>query len=168
MLVQPTSLNSWVSNTHTPLPPPFKSYKFFSSDFFLSLVQEVNYEKILPTHNAADIRGSTEFNFVIPPRADYFTRFKFTFLLLLFLKNVFLMFFSIVCSFNSDYQMVIDAQAVVTFSEVVAVGAAAAVPQQELLYPPRHQITLPLNNLNFIFDNIEVAFNQTSKFTADK
>ena len=66
--------------------------------------------------------------------------------------------------------MVIDAQAVVTFSEVVAAaaGAAAAVPQQELLYPPRHQITLPLNNLNFIFDNIEVAFNQTSKLTADK
>ena len=63
--------------------------------------------------------------------------------------------------------MVIDAQAVVTFSEVVAAGAAA-VPQQELLYPPRHQITLPLNNLNFIFDNIEVAFNQTSKLTADK
>ncbi len=73
-----------------------------------------------------------------------------------------------VCSFNSDYQMVIDAQAIVSFTQVVAAGAAAAAAQRELLYPPRHQITLPLNNLNFIFDNIEVAFNQTSKLTADK
>jgi hypothetical protein len=56
----------------------------------------------------------------------------------------------------------------VSFTQVVAAGAAAAAAQRELLYPPRHQITLPLNNLNFIFDNIEVAFNQTSKLTADK
>jgi hypothetical protein len=71
-----------------------------------------------------------------------------------------------VCSFNSDYQMVIDAQAIVSFTEVVAAGAPPV--QRELLYPPRHQITLPLNNMNFMFDNIEVAFNQTSKLTADK
>ena len=58
--------------------------------------------------------------------------------------------------------MVLDAQVVVAFSQ----GAVAQDP--ELLYPPRHQITLPLNNLNFIFDNIETAFNQTSKLTADK
>jgi hypothetical protein len=78
------------------------------------------------------------------------------------------MFFLLCCSFNADYQMVIDAQAVVSVTEVVAVGVAPPAAQQELLYPPRHQITLPLNNMNFIFDNIEVAFNQTSKFTADK
>jgi len=58
--------------------------------------------------------------------------------------------------------MVLDAQVVVT---VTRDGAA---PAEELLYPPRHQITLPLNNLNFIFNNIEVAFNQTSKLSADK
>ncbi len=40
--------------------------------------------------------------------------------------------------------MVIDAQAVVTFTEVVSAGADAPVAQQELLYPPRYQITLPL------------------------
>ncbi len=49
-----------------------------------------------------------------------------------------------------------------------AAADAAPVVHQELLYPPRHRITLPLNNLNFIFDNIEVAFNQKSKWTADK
>ena len=65
--------------------------------------------------------------------------------------------------------MVIDAQVVVSYTAAAAADAAAApAVHQELLYPPRHRITLPLNNLNFIFDNIEVAFNQTSKWTADK
>ncbi len=65
-------------------------------------------------------------------------------------------------SFNSDYQMVIDAQVVLT------VEGPDADPVQELLYPPRHQITLPLNNLNFIFESCEVSFNQTTKLTSDK
>ena len=70
------------------------------------------------------------------------------------------------CSFNSDYQMVLDAQVVVT---VRPVANAAAAGQRELLYPPRHQITLPLNNLNFIFhDEIQTSFNQTTKLTSDK
>ena len=64
--------------------------------------------------------------------------------------------------------MVIDAQVVVSYTAAAAAADAAPVVHQELLYPPRHRITLPLNNLNFIFDNIEVAFNQTSKWTADK
>ena len=71
-------------------------------------------------------------------------------------------------SFNSDYQMVIDAQVVLTVSQIVVPPIVQPPAQQELLYPPRHQITLPLNNLNFIFDNIEVAFNQTSKLNMDK
>ena len=66
------------------------------------------------------------------------------------------------CSFNADYQMVIDAQVILTVAQDAVVGP------RELLYPPRHQITLPLNSLNFLFNNIEVAFNQTSKLTADK
>jgi len=65
-------------------------------------------------------------------------------------------------SFNSDYQMVIDAQVVLT------VEGPDGDPVQELLYPPRHQITLPLNNLNFIFESCEVSFNQTTKLTSDK
>jgi len=60
--------------------------------------------------------------------------------------------------------MVIDAQIVVA-SSTEAGGAQA----NELLYPPRHQITLPLNNhLNILFENIETAFNQTTKLSADK
>ena len=121
-------------------------------------MQEVTYERVLPTHNAADLRTSTEFNFVIPPRTDYFTRFFFipppT------SRRSVTTFFCF--SFHSDYQMVMDAQVVVS----IRLGAAAQ--GDELLYPPRHQITLPLNNLNFIFDTIETSFNQTTKLTADK
>jgi hypothetical protein len=73
-------------------------------------------------------------------------------------------FFLFCCSFNADYQMVINAQVIVSLS----LTQDAIVQPQELLYPPRHQITLPLNSLNFIFNNIEVAFNQTTKLTADK
>ena len=58
--------------------------------------------------------------------------------------------------------MVIDAQVVLT------VEGPDEDPVQELLYPPRHQITLPLNNLNFIFESCEVSFNQTTKLTSDK
>jgi hypothetical protein len=58
--------------------------------------------------------------------------------------------------------MVIDAQVVLT------VEGPDGEPVQELLYPPRHQITLPLNNLNFIFESCEVSFNQTTKLTSDK
>ena len=72
-------------------------------------------------------------------------------------------FHTLFFSFNSDYQMVIDAQIVVA-SSTEAGGAQA----NELLYPPRHQITLPLNNLNILFENIETAFNQTTKLSADK
>ena len=53
----------------------FLFYYFFSSLAYI--VQEVTYERVLPTHNAADLRTSTEFNFVIPPRTDYFTRYIF-------------------------------------------------------------------------------------------
>jgi hypothetical protein len=76
------------------------------------------------------------------------------------LNNVILI--CLCCSFNTDYQMVVDAQVVVSVSQ-----NNVAQPR-ELLYPPRHQITLPLNNLNIIFDKIDVAFNQTSKLNADK
>lgn len=58
--------------------------------------------------------------------------------------------------------MVLDAQV------VLSVTPTDLAARNEILYPPRHQITLPLNNLNFIFNNIETAFNQTSKLNADK
>ena len=53
----------------TQCSPPNNNHLFFP-------VQEVAYERVLPTHNAATLQASTEFNFVIPPRTDYFTRFK--------------------------------------------------------------------------------------------
>jgi hypothetical protein len=59
--------------------------------------------------------------------------------------------------------MVLDAQIILTVRKRAAVETA-----KEMLYPPRHQITLPLNNLNFLFDNITVAFNQTNKYSSDK
>jgi hypothetical protein len=124
-------------------------------------VQEVAYERVLPTHNAATLQASTEFNFVIPPRTDYFTRFKIPYPLKK-MKNR-KIFHALFFSFNSDYQMVIDAQIVVASST-----QAGGAQDNELLYPPRHQITLPLNNLNILFENIETAFNQTTKLSADK
>jgi hypothetical protein len=59
--------------------------------------------------------------------------------------------------------MVLDAQIVLTVKK-----HDEADTSKEMLYPPRHQITLPLNNLNFLFDNITVAFNQTNKYSSDK
>ena len=122
-------------------------------------MQEVKYERVLPTHDGADLRTSTEFNFVVKPSTDYFTSLgggakK---------DKTFYLTPSLCVSFNADYQMVIDAQVVLTVQQ-----ADNDEEVQELLYPPRHQITLPLNNLNFIFENCEVVFNQTTKLTSDK
>jgi hypothetical protein len=57
--------------------------------------------------------------------------------------------------------MVLDAQIVLT----VRTGNNNT---RELLYPARHQCTLPLNNLNFIFESCTTAFNQTSQFNSDR
>jgi hypothetical protein len=59
--------------------------------------------------------------------------------------------------------MVLDAQIILTVRRKNNVATS-----KEMLYPPRHQITLPLNNLNFLFENITVAFNQTNKYSSDK
>jgi hypothetical protein len=59
--------------------------------------------------------------------------------------------------------MVLDAQIILTVKR-----ASQVATSKEMLYPPRHQITLPINNLNFLFGNITVAFNQTNKYSSDK
>jgi hypothetical protein len=59
--------------------------------------------------------------------------------------------------------MVVDAQVVVSVRD-----AGAQEPRNEILYPTRHRITLPLNGLNFIFDNSTCTFNQTNQLAADK
>ena len=123
-------------------------------------MQEVKYEKILPTFDGNDLRTSNEFSFVVTPSTDYFTRQE-DFKVCLFPPNDLTIIVFVFLSFNTDYQMVLDAQVIVTVRR-------GAVTTRELLYPPRHQITLPLNNLNFIFDGCEVAFNQTTKLTSDK
>ena len=66
-------------------------------------------------------------------------------------------------SFASDYQMVLDAQFVLTVQ-----SGEPIVVVRELLHPTRHQITLPLNGVNFLFNRPIVAFNQTTEFTSDK
>jgi hypothetical protein len=59
--------------------------------------------------------------------------------------------------------MVIDARVEISFKEDVD----GAEIQKETLFPERHFVTLPLNNLNFMFDNCRVAFNQSTPLTSD-
>jgi hypothetical protein len=51
---------------------------------FLFLVQEIKYEKILPTFDGEDLKSSQEFYFVIPPSLDYFTRYFLLFVVFFF------------------------------------------------------------------------------------
>jgi hypothetical protein len=49
------------------------------------------------------------------------------------------------------------------------VAPADAGPNEtEALFPERHELLLPLNNLNFYFDDFTVAFNQHTKLTCDR
>jgi hypothetical protein len=61
--------------------------------------------------------------------------------------------------------MVIDAQILVTVKEK---DVAAAVAKKESLYPERHNLTLPLNGLNCLFEKCTASFNQTTELTSDK
>lgn len=74
-------------------------------------------------------------------------------------------FFSSPASFLSDYQLVVDAQVLVSVKEK---NVAAAPTVKHTLFPPYHQISLPLNNLNFIFEKVASSFNQTCELTSDK
>ena len=67
----------------------------------------------------------------------------------------------------------LDATVLLTVEQVAAGAAAAAlaVPPattQELLYPPRHQMTLPLNGLNMLFSDYIVAVNHHTKLDSDR
>jgi hypothetical protein len=59
--------------------------------------------------------------------------------------------------------MVVDARVEVTYKEDID-GAAAVT---ETLFPARHHITLPINNLNVMFDACRVAFNQSTVLSSD-
>ena len=64
-------------------------------------------------------------------------------------------------SFLTDYQMVVDAQVVVTVN-------TSGADVKEILYPLRHQITLPLNALNMLFEDCSVAFNNNTRLDCDR
>jgi hypothetical protein len=78
------------------------------------------------------------------------------------MKNYILCF----CSFSTDYQLVVDARVLVTVRRTDA--AAGNVGTQEQLWPPRHQLTLPLNGMNMLFQDITVAINHHNKQDADR
>ena len=65
-------------------------------------------------------------------------------------------------SFPFDHQLVIDAR-IVVHSRHPNDGDIA-----ETLFPARHDITLPLNSLNFIFQDIKTTFNYSHKLEADR
>jgi len=57
--------------------------------------------------------------------------------------------------------MCVDAQVVLTVN-------SGAVDSKEVLYPKRHQLTLPLNSLNMLFGDCTVAFNHHSRLDCDR
>jgi hypothetical protein len=60
--------------------------------------------------------------------------------------------------------MILDATITI---EAVKPGDAPNIVH-ELLYPARHRLTLPLNGLNNIFHQCEVAFNYHNKLNQDR
>lgn len=67
------------------------------------------------------------------------------------------------CSFPTDFQLVADATVILSTQ---APGSNNVVP--ETLTPARHQISLPLNGLNILFDNCTTAFNFHNKLDTDR
>jgi len=63
--------------------------------------------------------------------------------------------------------MVADCQIILSVRQRGLLGALGE-ETRETLYPPRHNITLPLNNLNFLFEKVTTSFNQTTELTSDK
>lgn len=113
-----------------------------------------------PTLDAADYATAKQFSFVVSPSTEYFTRYINSFLKSTFFQ---IKYFCFSFSFLTDYQLVADARLEVTFKE----DRPGAVDEQESLYPSRHNITLPSNSLNFMFDACRVAFNQSTTLTSD-
>ena len=68
-------------------------------------------------------------------------------------------------SFSSDASLVLEARVLVTIRQE---GLAGAVARQEQLWPSRHQLTLPLNGLNMLFQDVLVAVNHHNKLDADR
>ena len=71
-------------------------------------------------------------------------------------------------SFSTEYQLVVDAIILVTVQETVNPIGGNVGEAQELLYPARHQMTLPLNGLNMLFSDYTVAVNHHTKLDSDR
>ena len=69
------------------------------------------------------------------------------------------------CSFLSDVHMVVDATIKVYFHRDTT---PENIEAEEQLYPKRHQITLPLNSLNMLFQHCETSFNHSTKLDTDR
>jgi hypothetical protein len=127
-------------------------------------VQEVRYEKIPAQFDAATLDESKEIRFHIPANSDYFTRYP-----LPLAPTTGISWFFLYFSFSPDHQLVIDAQIIVSFVEINDAGVPlTATVTEELLYPLRHDISLPLNGLNMLFDDCTVAFNHHCKVDSDR
>mgnify|MGYP003336933672 CR=1 FL=1 len=68
-------------------------------------------------------------------------------------------------SFFTDYQLVVDARIQVTYKPSTPNTAAE---KNEILFPERHGLTLPINGLNCIFENVEVTFNHSTKLDTNR
>lgn len=60
----------------------------------------------------------------------------------------------------------VDATILLTVQPVLANGNAQET--EELLFPERHQITLPLNGLNMLFSDYITAVNHHTKLDSDR
>lgn len=107
---------------------------------FVFTVQDIRYEKIKPAFDGQDLNTSGELRFCIPPSHDYFT------------------------SFLTDYQLVADCSIQVE-QQPPAAGAEAV---NELLWPARHRITLPVNGLNILFKDFSTHFNHHTPLDTDR
>ena len=71
-----------------------------------------------------------------------------------------------VFSFLSDSHLIVEASVVVTVQPKASVNDADK--KEERLWPTRHNISLPLNGLNMLFENCEAAVNHHSQITSDR
>jgi len=63
-----------------------------------------------------------------------------------------------------EYQLVMDAQILVTYRRDDQPNEDVV----EVLHPERHRLSLPVNGLNCLFQDISVSFNQHTKLDSDR
>jgi hypothetical protein len=78
--------------------------------------------------------------------------------------NVFSINFCFNFSFPTDSALVLDAQILLT---TFPVGKPNET-KLETLFPVRHQLVLPANGLNFLFEDCSVSFNHSLKLDSDR